>query len=531
MRAALDGARKAKGAGVAQVMKGAAQGAVMGARGNSGVILSQILAGLARGLEGHRTCDGPQLAAALAEGAAVAYRAVTRPVEGTILTVARAAGEGAGLAVSQVAAGSTPSPRHVLSHALAAAHEAVRRTPNQLPILRQAGVVDAGGEGYRVILEGMVLSVTGDRMPETSSTATLYGEDGPRVAASGGSEHELAVPDEEWGYCTQFLIRGDGLDVARLRRELQELAASALVVGDETVVRVHGHTEDPGQLLTYATRQGRLERVSIEDMDAQHDAWLRSQVQDVSEAAAGPTGAAGRDDAPPPADAVATLATLATLATVAVAPGSGLGDVFRSLGAGEVVPGGQTMNPSASELFEAAQRTGAGTVLILPNNGNVVMTAQQAAGLAEGSAQRLLIVNTRTVPQGIAAQLAFDPGASPEANLSAMADAAAGVRTVEVTRATRSVTIGDVQVQAGDVLALLDDEVVAADDDPVSAARQALERAGAADAELITVYWGEAVGEADAAAFAAALRPSYPKAEFELLPGGQPHYDYLISVE
>jgi DAK2 domain fusion protein YloV len=524
MRATAEAARKAKGNDAGVVMKAAARGAMMGARGNSGVILSQILAGMARRMADHPTCDGPLLGAALAEGADSAYRAVSRPVEGTILTVAREAGGAAGAA-------APPTLEHVLARAVAAAQDAVAHTPDLLPILRQAKVVDAGGEGYRVILEGMAFALAGEALPETGSTPAPAGGAARAAVGAMGAVGPAAVAPEEWGYCTQFAIHGEGLDVERLRQELQDVSDSALVVGDDSLVIVHGHTEDPGALLSFATRHGRLQRVSVQDMDAQHDAWLRAQVERIPPAAAhpprpgvGPAAGEAHDGALPgaPADA---------LATIAVAPGPGLADVFRSLGSGEVVPGGQTMNPSAHDILQAARRTGAKAVLVLPNNGNVVMAAQQAASLTEESGQRLLVVPTRTVPQGIAAQVAFDAGATPEANAEAMARAAGTVRTVEVTHATRSVTLDGVAVQAGDLLALLDDEVVAATVDPVAAASQALDRAGAGDAEVITVYRGEAPGEAEAQQFVAALRDRYPRAQVDLVFGGQPHYDYLISVE
>ncbi|HEX2516361.1 MAG TPA: DAK2 domain-containing protein [Chloroflexota bacterium] len=522
MRAALDGARKVKGSAAGAVLKGAAQGAVMGARGNSGVILSQIVAGIARGTGEHETCDGSLLAAALAEGAATAYRAVSRPVEGTILTVARLAGDGAVAAAGQPPAGVPLTCRYVMERAHSAAREAVERTPEQLPVLRQSGVVDAGGEGYRVILEGMALDLAGESLPESPSTTPHTGE-GAR--AEGSVPLVLDAQDGgEWGYCTQFLIHGDALDVMRLREDLQKIAESTLVVGDESFVRVHGHTENPGELLTFAVRYGRLQRISIEDMDAQHDAWLRNQVQSTdTEAAESPAEGEGPSRSTP--------APTVPLGTVAVAPGSGLADVLRSLGALEIVPGGQTMNPSAGELLEAARRSGAETVILLPNNGNVVSTAEHAIGVAQNGSPRVLVVPTRTVPQGIAAQLAFDPQSSPEENVATMTGAAGAVRTVEVTRATRSATIGELEVGEGDILGLLDDKVVAAAAEPLVAATRALDLAGAGKAELITVYRGEAPDEPEAAAFVEALQGHYQGAEIQLVYGGQPHYDYMISVE
>jgi DAK2 domain fusion protein YloV len=510
MRAAVDALAKSRAAAVGPAMRAVAQGAIMGARGNSGVILSQIISGLAKGMEGAEVCDGPMLARALAEGANTAYRAVTRPVEGTILTVARAAGETA-TAAAEAVQGGPASCDHVLAEALAAARAAVERTPEQLSILRQAGVVDAGAEGYRLILEGMLLALRGQAVPEAPVERPLGAATGEATAPADAFD---AIPAEEWGYCTQFVIRGADLDVARIRDELQGLAESALVVGDETLIRVHGHAEDPGQLLTYAVRFGRLQRISIEDMDAQHDEWLRSQAR-----AAGGTAQA-------PEQALSD-----GVATVAVAPGEGFAEVFRSLGAAEIVAGGQTMNPSANDLLAAARRTGKKVVVVLPNNGNVVMTAQQAAMVGGTGVQQILVVPTKTVPQGLAAQLAFDAGADPEEIVDAMSAAAGGVRTVEITRATRTVTLDGVDVARGDVLGLLDDKVVAAGTNLREVTCKALEGADARGAEVITVYHGVAVPEPEAAAFAAALRDAYPKAEIQLVPGGQPHYDYVISVE
>jgi hypothetical protein len=535
MRAAVEAAAKVPGlqAGNAgAVLHAAAQGAVMGARGNSGVILSQIIAGLAAGVGDAATCDGTLLARALAEGADTAYRAVPRPVEGTILTVARAAGEAAMEAAQREGAGVTC--RHVFDAALAAARTAVEQTPEQLAILRQAGVVDAGGEGCRVILEGMALAERGEPLPEAPDTPEIQSEARtlnpamhvPASSPSFGADLR-AVPVEEWGYCTQFVIVGDGLDLGRARTDLQALAESALVVGDESLIRVHGHTEDPGQLLSYGAKLGRLQRISIEDMDAQHDTWLRTQVAEVQ-----PQTEHGESERTPSEAPVANVA--ADVATVAVAPGQGLADVFRSLGVSQVVSGGQTMNPSAQDLLLAAKRTGAPTVIVLPNNGNVIMTARQAASIAAKEAHtepRLRVVPTRTVPQGIAAQLAFVPDATAEESAAAMEAAAGTVRTVEITRATRAVTIDGITVKAGDALGLLDDKLVAAAADPLAAAMQALAQAGAEQAEVVTIYRGQGVAEAAAKAFVAALHNGFPSAEVELVDGGQPHYDYIISVE
>ncbi len=507
MRSAVQAARQTASTGAGSVMRAAAQGALMGARGNSGVILSQILAGIARELDDQHASDGATLARALAEGAASGYRAVGQPVEGTILTVAREAGAAAVAAASSMRDGRIGC-RAVLERAAEAAARAVAQTPQQLPLLRQAGVVDAGGAGYHLLLEGMVYALRGEPLPQLV----------PETLATSGAAEAAAVPvlppaqpSIEWGYCTQFLIRGTGLDLQRVRADIQALAESALVVGDDEAILVHGHTDDPGALLTYARRLGRLQRISIEDMDAQHDAWLRSQV----------AGVERRAPAEPEVE----------LATIAVVPGEGLAEVFRSLGITEVVPGGQTMNPSAQDLLEAARRTAARRVLLLPNNANVVPAAQQAASLAESEGRQILVVPARTIPQGVAALLAFNSEASAEENQAAMEAAAAAVRTVEITRATRSAAYDGLRVAAGDYLALVDGRLVASAPDVLEAVRRGLAEACAARAELLTFYRGAAVTEDDAAALVAAVQEAYPAAQVEVVAGGQPHYDYIISVE
>lgn len=534
MRSALDGAAKAKSQDAGEVMRAIARGAVMGARGNSGVILSQIIAGYARGLEGTTTLDAGHLAQALVEGATTAYRAVTRPVEGTILTVARAAGEGA---VASIDSNADSTPAQVLEAALVAAAAALARTPEQLPILKQAGVVDAGGEGYRIILQGMLNVFRDEPFSPEAATPILSVQPSPSQGADGDRQQTIehlpqialdAIPEEEWGYCTQFVIQGMGLDLAQLRQELQDIAASALVVGDEELVRVHGHTEDPGQLLSYAVKYGRLQRIYIEDMDAQHDEWLRTQVAEGQRAAldtASGGSASPAEEAP--------QVELTDMATVAIAPGSGISDVLKSLGAAQIVAGGQTMNPSASDIVAAARRAAARTVVVLPNNGNVVMTAQQASRLCEEHDEpfRLVVVPSRTVPQGIAAQVAFAPEMGVEENIAAMTAACASVRTVEITRATRSVTLDSVEVKAGDTLGLLDDHLVTSGLDTVQTALETLAQAGAADAEIITLYQGAGLPNADVDVVVNAIRHAYPGVEVEVVLGGQPHYDFIISVE
>jgi DAK2 domain fusion protein YloV len=516
MRAAVEAARRVADEGAGAVIRAAANGAVLGARGNSGVILSQIVAGLARGFGDAKTVTPYELAKALAEGSATAYQAVTRPVEGTILSVARAAGEAATAAVDH----ARSSVQHVMAAALEAARVAVRDTPLQLPILRQAGVVDAGGEGYRLILEGMAFAIRGEILPRIASVLTL-----PTTAPVAAGAVEVAPEVDplagEWGYCTQFLVvtaDGKPIPLDNVRDSMHEVSDTTIVVGGEGFVRVHGHTEDPGAFLTRAVQFGRVHRISIEDMDAQAERWRTETSDGRSPAVASP--AAPRVD----------------LAFLAVAPGDGFARVFRDLGVVAIVAGGQTMNPSAQEILDAAREASARVTIVLPNNGNVVMTARQAGEVASrelGDDRQIIVVPSRTVAQGIAAMMAagLDADRDPGATAAAMESALLTVRTVEVTRATRDVDLDGVRVRLGDLLGLVDDVVVTAGTDLVSVAKVALDHAGGASAELLTVYRGADVSEADGQAFGDSMAGSFPRATVEVVHGGQPHYDFIISVE
>ena len=516
MRAAVEAARRVADESAGAVIRAAANGAVLGARGNSGVILSQIVAGLAKGFGDAKTVTPNDLAKALAEGSTAAYHAVTRPVEGTILSVARAAGEAATAAVDHARA----SMQNVIAAALEAARIAVRDTPLQLPILRQAGVVDAGGEGYRLILEGMAFAIRGELLPRIASVLTApTTAPAPMVTVEAAPEEDPLA--SEWGYCTQFLIvsaDGSAISMDDVRASMHQVSDTTIVVGGEGFVRVHGHTEDPGAFLTRAVHFGRVHRISIEDMDAQAERW--------------------RADASGNADPglAATTAPLVELAFLAVAPGDGFARVFRDLGVAAVVAGGQTMNPSAQEILDASRTANARVTIVLPNNGNVVMTARQAGAVAAqelGEDRSIIVVPSRTVAQGIAAMMAagIDADGEPNATAAAMEAALSSVRTVEVTRATRDVELDGVSVRTGDLLGLVDDVVVAAGLDLLAVARGALDRAGGASAELLTVYRGADVPEADGAAFGAVVAAAYPRASVEVVLGGQPHYDYVISVE
>lgn len=503
MRAAVaEAALAASGAAADRVAAGLAHGALMGARGNSGVILSQLLRGLARALDGKRTFAAPDLAAALQEASATAYRAVMKPVEGTILTVSRLAAEEA-----MRAAAERPDFLHVLGAAVAAGRRALQETRFQLPALRQAGVVDAGGRGYVLLLEGVLRHLQGKRdAPPAEAPA---GATTNRALAATHARFEHA--ETGFGYCTEFLIVGENLRDDQVRRRLATMGDSLLVVGEPAMLRVHIHTENPGKALSFAGSLGRLRGIKIQDMQEQHEEFASEAPTERAATAA----SEGSDAAALP------------VGIVAVAGGQGFVDLFTSFGA-VVVPGGQTMNPSTQQILAAVEACPQPTVIILPNNSNVILTAQQVASL---TAKAVDVVRTETVPQGIAAVLAVRYDEEPAAIREAMEQAAAHVRSAELTTAVRDAEIEGLRVRHGDILGLLDGKLVAAGEDLASVLSDLLDRMPADRYEVATVYAGADAGRADREAVMSLLARRYPAMQVEEHEGGQPHYRFVLSVE
>ncbi len=491
---------------VGKVAHRVAHGALMGARGNSGVILSQIWRGLARHLDNKEVLTATDWAAALEEGVRTAYKGVIRPVEGTILTVAREAAEEA----SRAAARGEDLPA-VMERTVRRAWDALSRTPDLLPVLAEAGVVDAGGQGLCIILEGMTRALRGEFIPEMA----------PTVAAAPATPAFEAppTPEEEYGYDVQFLIVGQRLNVEAIRRDIDAMGTSALVVGDENVVKVHVHVHDPGVPLSYAVKLGSLRDVVVEDMQAQYQEFVRARET---------TGPGAPAPAAPPASRISVLAVQSDTAVVAVAAGDGLEKVFLSLGAAAIVPGGQTMNPSTEEILRVVERVPAPKVIVLPNNSNIVLAARQAQELSQ---KEVAVVPTRSIPQGVAALLAFNYQADLEENVRKMSRAAQEVRTGEVTTATRDATLNGLQVRQGQIIGLCDDQLVVAGDSVEETVETLLEQMGIAEREIITLYYGAGVQPEEAEALAAHLQERYPDQSFEVVYGGQPHYFYIISAE
>ena len=499
MQAALNEVDTSPDHSAATIARYIAHGALMGARGNSGVILSQILRGIAATLDNKESFDSSDFAAAIAAGSDVAYQGVIEPVEGTILTVVRKAAEAA------VAAASRRNDLvYVLEETVAAARDSVVETQYLLDVLEEAGVVDAGGQGLLVILEGMLRLLKGEAIVAAASSQAIAA---PPTLEAG----EQAMT---YGYCTEFIIQGRGMDLEEVRGFITTIGDSALVVGDEYLIRVHVHTFNPGRVLEYATSQGVLHKIKIDNMQDQHQHFL-----DLTHHEALPAQAV---EEPTPAE------ELANLAVVAVAPGKGLERVFKSLGASAIVSGGQTMNPSTEELLRAIESMSADHVIVLPNNKNVVMAAQQTQPL---SSKHVVVVPTKTVPQGIAAMLALNYQADAEANAQAMERATRGVQTAEVTRAVRPASINGLQVTEGDTIGLLNGDLTTSGHDITDVVLDLLSGMPVDDYEVVTVYYGEDVSRAEAEALGKTIEERFPDQEVEVIDGGQPHYFYILSAE
>ncbi|MEE8163334.1 MAG: DAK2 domain-containing protein, partial [Anaerolineae bacterium] len=416
MRAALEELNNSSAQSASAVAHTVSYGALMGARGNSGVILSQLFRGLARSLDKKKTFTALELAQAMKEASATAYKGVIKPVEGTILTVAREAADAAAAAAEE-----RNNLLYVLERTVAEARHSVARTPSLLSVLADAGVVDAGGQGLFVILEGALRLLQGravEAVPELAAAIDLR-----------------AIEGQEYGYDTQFVIQGENLNVEEIREAIATMGDSVLVVGDSNTVKVHLHTDEPGTPLNYAAGWGSLKEIVVENMQEQYEEFILGQTR-------------------PPLLAE----ELGDIAILVVAPGAGLASVFESLGASAVVPGGQSMNPSTQELLEAIESLNAEKVIVLPNNGNIIMTAQQARELSQ---KKVVVVPTKTIPQGVSAVLAFNYQADLETNAQMMQRATHGVQTTEITTATRAAQINGVSVEEGEIIGLLNGALTA----------------------------------------------------------------------
>lgn len=515
MKSALQEITTAHAETVGQIAKAAAHGALMGARGNSGVILSQILRGIARSLDDLPTLTGPRFAAALAEGSRIAYKGVNRPVEGTILTVAREAA-----AAAERAAQDNPDLVFVMAQAVRAADEAVINTPRLLPVLAQAGKVDSGGKGLFFILEGIYRALRGE-MAEPALAQPVPAAAGPARPAKG----RRVLPALVYGFDVQFLLEGSNLDVEAIRTQIAAMGDCPLVEGDSSLVKVHVHVPNPGVPLSYAVGLGFVTDVVVENMDDMHIPDLPAGYDPMPPRFKTPSAepvAREADGEQPPAE-------IEGPGIVVVAPGKGLAEVFRSLGAHIVISGGQTMNPSTQDLYTAIQKLPCDNVIVLPNNSNIIMAAQQAQGLVEG--KTVAVIPSKSVPQGISALLAVNPHADLARNAQAMTAALSHVQTGEVTVAVQDAHFDGIEVHVGDVIGLLNDRLTARGADSGAVVEELLRQMHASELEIITLYYGQPVTEHEAQTLQARLRQQFPEQEFEIVNGGQPFYHYIISAE
>ncbi|MDX1687571.1 MAG: DAK2 domain-containing protein [Candidatus Promineifilaceae bacterium] len=497
---------------VGKVAQAVAHGALMGARGNSGVILSQIWRGLARALDENEAATAEDIARAFHEANETAYKGVMRPVEGTILTVVREASEEA-----QDAAKKSTDLRFLLERVLERAQQALERTPEMLSVLKQAGVVDAGGQGLVFILEGMLRYVEG-QMEEKAFAAAAAGAE-PAQARAAPDEGELEYP-----YDVQYLLVGDNLDVTTVRDAIDAMGDSTVVVGDERTIKVHVHVKDPGEPLSYGTRIGRVTDVVVENMQLQMEEIITGNEAPTPDVAAGeaPDGAAQSGAQ------VEIEAPTGEISVVAVAAGPGLGEIFRSLGAAGIVNGGQSNNPSTEEIYKAVEETPTDKVIILPNNKNIVLAAEAARDLSQ---KEVAVVPTRTAPQGISALLALLPGNDLESSSEAMTSASREIASGEITVATRSVTLDGVTVQEGEFIGLADGRLCTAGKEMGQVLADTLQAMEVEERELLSVYFGEDVSREEAESLVEEIGEQYPDVEIELLPGGQPHYMYILGAE
>jgi len=494
MRSSIEEAYRATGTSASAVAQALARGALMGARGNSGVILSQIWRGLAQGLAEKESFTGSDLADALQQASTMAYKGISNPVEGTILTVVREASS----ASQEQAANGSNDLISVMEATVNAANESVANTPALLSVLREAGVVDAGGQGLYTILEGALRYLRGEAEQMQFRKPQMIASNIPQPVRLP----QMAIADEvPYGYCTEFLLKGEELDPDKIRTRLQKKGQSLIVVGDDSTVRAHVHTLDPGNVIRYATSLGTMHQVSIRNMDEQHQDFLQMQKE---------------------------RAPTVDIATIAVVSGDGLADVFTSLGASAIVSGGQTMNPSTKDLLQAVKVVTSDKVIILPNNKNIVLTAEQVQSLTEKTIE---VVPTRTIPQGVAALLAFDYEADFETNAQLMKEAQSTVKTIEITRAVRSTQLDGLSIKKRQAIGLLDGDLLAAGNNTIDILRKMLAKLDLRKNEIITIYYGADTDLAEAEQVSASIREHYPQLQVEIVRGGQPYYSYIVSIE
>lgn len=484
------------------------KGLLMGARGNSGVILSQLFRGFAKSVEQKQEITSKELAQAFEAGVETAYKAVMKPVEGTILTVAKDASKKA-VAVAK----KQPDIIAVMEGLVEEAKASLARTPEYLPVLKEVGVVDSGGQGLLLVYEGFLAELKGEKLSETAGI-TPNMEELVSAAHHKNVQGFMDTSAIEFGYCTEFMVRfeEDKLKQSpfsedKFRTDLSEYGDSLLVIADEEVAKVHIHSEQPGEVLTYGQRYGSLINMKIENMRQQHSAIVGA----------------------PAKEAVAAVPKAKReIGIVTVCMGEGVAKLFESLGACAVIEGGQTMNPSTEDIVKAIEEVNADKVIILPNNKNIIMAAEQAAEVVDMEA---IVVPSKTVPQGMSSLLAFNSEASLEENKSAMTAALAHVKTGQITFAVRDTNIDGVEIAKDDFMGIADGKILLTDKNKVAAAKQLLQEMIDEEAEIVTIIYGEDASDKEVEEVARFIEESFEEVEVEIHNGKQPLYSFIFAVE
>lgn len=476
-----------------------------GARGNSGVILSQFFRGIAKNLKGKQECSALEFAIALQEGAAAAYKAVMKPTEGTILTVAREAATGAVLEAEH-----TQDCIQVLQRAVSRGNQALDRTTEQLPALEKAGVVDAGGQGWMFVLEGALVYL------QTGEVEKAQGQ--PLLSAPIKRENKPSAGEQEirFKYCTEFIVEKQSpeADVDAFRASICKKGDCMLVIDDEEIVKVHIHTNHPGFVLEQAVLMGDMVNLKIDNMKHQHQSILDEKPEKAK------VTVAGKKKKQP--------AESKEFGFVAVSSGKGFAGILKDLGVDRTIEGGQTMNPSTEDILKAAERVSAKTIFVFPNNKNILLAAQQAAGISE---KNIIVVPTRNLPECIAAMMNFNEGKTAEENEKAMLKAMKQVQTAQITYAVRDTQINEQEIKKGDIIGIIGSNINAVGNDLTVVCKQLVDDLADEDTEFLTVYYGKDVKKAQAEEMEKILQEAYPEVEVSVRKGGQPIYYYVIAVE
>ncbi|MGN1343341.1 MAG: DAK2 domain-containing protein [Traorella sp.] len=478
-----------------EVAKRLSKGLLMGARGNSGVILSQIFRGLYQNLDGKVDVDGVELAQAFVNGSKVAYKAVMRPVEGTILTVIRESSE---YTLAYATGKEAITPLEVIEYLVNEAQESLNRTPELLPVLKEVGVVDSGGAGLLMVLQGFEMALKGEFLERSEAVSV------EKVASS--------VESEEFGYCTEFIIQlsDNGLKTFKedaLKDSLSRIGNSLVVVQDDDIVKVHVHTLTPGDALNMGQRYGEFLKLKIENMSVQHENIVINAESEFK-------------DHPDKEYAIIT-----------VAAGEGLTNAFKELRADIVISGGQTMNPSTEDFVDAINKCNARHVFVLPNNSNIILAAQQAESICDAEQVEVIVLPTKSIPQGYAALINFNPEVDAQTNRENMMEAVENVATGQVTFAIKDTTYEGIEIKEGDFMGIKEKEIIVSQKDKLETTKYLLSSLLDENSELVTIFTGEDVNEEESEIIEGYLLENYPDVEVEMIDGGQPVYSFIISVE